>query len=89
MNSLLSPKQDECVKAENMTDLPIVILYHWMYMGKVLMATQVENHPRLGTFTCDAGDFITTSPVLWINEKLGLAQTKNTLYVLRDPWTTN
>ena len=84
MSELLSPEQAECLKDNAIPELPIIILYHWAYLCNVLMAKRVENHPRLGSFTCADGDMITTSRVLWINREVGLAQTRNTLYVLRN-----
>ena len=62
---------------------PPVILQQWCYArwnGRQLVG-RVYNHPNPRVTD---GKWIRTSRVVWIREDIGLAQTLNTLYVLRD-----
>jgi hypothetical protein len=61
---------------------PPVILRQWRYSltGRHLVG-YVYNHP---TLPCADGKRIRTSRLVWVREDVGLAQTLNTLYVLRD-----
>jgi len=41
----------------------------------------VENHPRLGR-----AQNVTTTSCKYLNETIGIAVTKNTVYILQDKW---
>jgi len=59
---------------------PPCILFGWIMRpdGRIY-ADRVENHPRIGT-----GERVLTSVIVYINETLGVAASKQTAYVLRD-----
>ena len=60
-----------------------VILRHWRYsrVSPLHLVGVVYNHPNPQLAD---GRQIRTSVLVWLREDLGLAQTLNTLYVLRD-----
>lgn len=62
---------------------PPVILQRWRYstFNPDQLVGNVYNHPNP---RITDGKRIRTSRLLWLREDLGLAQTINTLYVLRD-----
>ena len=62
---------------------PPVILRRWSYslFNPEQLVGNVYNHPNPRIAD---GKRIRTSRLLWLREDLGLAQTLNTLYVLRD-----
>ena len=62
---------------------PPVILQRWRYSrtSREQLVGDVYNHPN--PWIAD-GKRIRTSRLVWIREDIGLAQTVNTLYVLRD-----
>jgi len=62
---------------------PPVILQQWRYSSsdREQLVGYVYNHPNPRFAD---GKRIRTSRVVWIREDVGLAQTLNTLYVLRD-----
>ena len=64
-------------------DRPPVILQRWDYArsGREQLVGYVYNHPNPGF---PDGNRVRTSRLVWIREDVGLAQTLNTLYVLRD-----
>jgi hypothetical protein len=62
---------------------PPVILRRWRYsrFNPEQLVGDVYNHPNP---RIPDGKRIRTSRLVWLREDLGLAQTLNTLYVLRD-----
>jgi hypothetical protein len=62
---------------------PPVILQRWRYsrVSREQLVGYVYNHPNPRFAD---GKWIRTSRIVWIREDVGLAQTLNTLYVLRD-----
>ena len=64
-------------------DRPPVILRRWRYsrLNRHQLVGYVYNHPNPRFID---GSRIRTSRVVWIREDIGLAQSLNTLYVLRD-----
>jgi hypothetical protein len=56
------------------------ILKRWRRYGPCLRGFIYNDPPK----RFPDGTLITTSTVQWINEEAGLAQTRNTLYLLRD-----
>ena len=62
---------------------PPVILQRWRYSrsNREQLVGYVYNHPNPRFAD---GRRIRTSRLVWIREDVGLAQTQNTLYVLRD-----
>ena len=62
---------------------PPVILQRWRYsrLSPRQLVGYVYNHPNLKFAD---GKRIRTSMLAWIREDIGLAQTLNTLYILRD-----
>lgn len=67
---------------------PMAELHRWMQLGKILVAEEVRNHPRLGTVVArTGGEAITTSTVTYLNRKLHMAITRNTVYLLFDEVT--
>ena len=62
---------------------PPVILQQWRYSrwSREQLVGYVYNHPNPRFAD---GKWIRTSRLVWIREDVGLAQTLNTLYVLRD-----
>lgn len=65
-------------------DRPIVELHRWCQVGKILVAEEVRNHPKLGTIVARNGDAIRTSNVTYLNREARIAITLNTVYVLFD-----
>jgi hypothetical protein len=63
---------------------PPVILRQWSYsrFNREQLVGNVYNHPNPRIAD---GKRIRTSRLVWLREDIGLAQTLNTLYVLRDP----
>ena len=64
-------------------DRPPVILHRWSYSrsSPEQLVGYVYNHPDP---RFPDGNRVKTSRLVWIREDVGLAQTLNTLYVLRD-----
>lgn len=56
-----------------------VILRRWSWVTPWNLTGRAYGHPKFREGTC-----VVTSRVVWLSEAAGLAQTLNTLYVLRD-----
>lgn len=86
MNIELSAPVRETIialQAQNPNLEQVTILRNWVELtlrtGAIILCGDVENHPRLGNATD-----IRTTRVRYLNETIGLAVTKNTIYILKD-----
>jgi hypothetical protein len=69
-------------KEEDLPPMPTLI--EWSYTPGInrIIAREVRDHPRLGSFRARPGEEIITSEVDWLNRSINMAQTKNRLYRL-------
>jgi len=56
-----------------------IILRHWGWCTSTRLCGEAYGHPRFAD-----GTFVYTSTVQFIDERLGIAKTLNTTYILRD-----
>ena len=77
MNQVL----DRPVKlVEDVEPPPPTILYGWFMMpNERIAAARFENHPRMGS-----GKNLITSKIMYLDEVIGIAKSKNTFYILKD-----
>lgn len=75
----------QSIKQQTEKERQVVILRRW-YIHPLShdpahpsLGGNVENHPRLGS-----GKNCRTTPCSYLNETLGIAVTKNTVYILKD-----
>jgi hypothetical protein len=83
MNFVQEPRTAPARVQSGHPERPLVILQRWRYSrsSREQLVGYVYNHPN-SRFA--DGKLIRTSRLVWIREDVGLAQTLNTLYVLRD-----
>jgi hypothetical protein len=66
----------------------VCYLYNWFewpsYDGQRRLGGNVVNHPKLGSPPMDNQHIIKTTRISYFNQEVGIAISRNTVYVLRD-----
>lgn len=68
------PKVEEVI-----SEKPPIILKNWHWYCEGHLRGNAYGHPNFPD-----GEMVITSPVQYINEAIGIARTRNTVYILRD-----